>query len=395
MLLVVGVSRQRAVDRGVETIGKTLKPRFCGADFFSGLKSPETPTVIDQISTQMEGVMKNNWVSFQTVKAAVSMEMVLARYGVTLRRLSASSLRGECPFPSHSSEVSIQSFAVQTAKNIWSCHSASCTDGRGGKRGGSIIDFVAAMERCTIREAALKLQSWFPVSAASPCESANSPPKPTGRSENGDGHSSGEPVVLVNKPLRFTLQGIDWSHPYLAERGLTKETAFHFGVGGFSGKGSMSGRIVIPIHNGQGELVAYAGRAVDGEKPRYKFPVNFKKSLELFNLHRAIAASNGPLRSVILVEGFFDVMNLYQAGYRRVVALMGSSLSEAQEQLLIAHFESVIVLLDGDKAGRRAADECLLRLGKRVRASAIPLLDGCQPDQLPTEDIQRLLKLFT
>jgi len=339
--------------------------------------------------------MKNNWVSFEAVKAAVSMEMVLARYGVTLRRLSATSLRGDCPLPSHSSPVSIQSFAVQTAKSIWSCRSASCIDGRGGTRGGSVIDFVAAMEGCTIRESALKLQSWFHISAASPCESANSPPKPAGPSNNGNGHRSGESVVLANKPLRFVLQGIDWSHPYLVRRDITTETAFHFGVGGFSGKGSMSGRVVIPIHNGQGELVAYAGRAIEGEKPKYKFPAKFKKSMELFNLHQAIAASNGPLRSVILVEGFFDTMKLYQAGYRRVVAMMGSSLSEAQEELLTLHFESVIVMLDGDEAGQEASKDCLLRLGRRMPIRAIALPEGCQPDQLPTEEIQNLLKLLT
>jgi hypothetical protein len=342
----------------------------------------------------MEITMKNNWVSFQTVKATVSMEMVLTRYGVTLRRLSATSLRGECPLPSHSSKVSIQSFAVQTVKNIWSCRSASCIDLR-GNRGGSIIDFVAAMERCTIREAALKLQDWFQISAASPGESANSPPKPTNRSENGNGNRSGESVALVNKPLWFVLRDIDWSHPYLVERGITQNTAFHFGVGGFSGKGSMSGRVVIPIHNERGELVAYAGRTVDGEKPKYKFPANFKKSLELFNLHRAIAASNGPLRSVLLVEGFFDTMKLFQAGYRRVVALMGSSLSVAQEELLTIHFESLIVMLDGDKAGQGASEDCLRRLGSRMPTRAISISEGRQPDQLPAEKLQNLLRLLT
>jgi len=336
--------------------------------------------------------MNNNWVSFQTVKEAVSMEMVLARYGVTLRRLSATSLRGDCPLPSHSSPVSIQSFAVQTAKNTWYCHSASCNDARGGKRGGSIIDFVAAMEGCTIREAALKLQSWFTINSASPSESVSFPPKPAGRSEDGNGDKSDESVVLVNKPLRFALEGIDWSHPYLTERGIARETAFHFGVGGFSGKGSMTGRVVIPIQNERGELVAYAGRAIGGEKPKYKLPANFKKSLELFNLHRAIEAASDPLRSVILVEGFFDVMKIYQAAYRRVVAMMGSSLSPAQEELLIKHFESVIVMLDGDRAGRRASDDCLLRLGKRMSGRVISLPDGYQPDQLSTTDIQEMLK---
>jgi hypothetical protein len=343
----------------------------------------------------MEVTMKNNWVSFQTVKEAVSMETVLARYNVSLRRLSATSLRGDCPLPSHSSKVSIQSFAVQTAKNLWSCRSASCIDGRGGRQGGSIIDFVAAMEGCTVREAAMKLQSWFHLSAASPCESANTPPKPTARSEVGNGDRSGESVVLANKPLRFFLRDIDWSHPYLAARGVTRETAFSFGVGGFSGKGCMSGRVVIPIHNEQGDLVAYAGRAVAGEEPKYKLPANFRKSLELFNLHRAIEASDGPLQSVIVVEGFFDAMRVYEAGYRRVVALMGSSLSEAQEQLLTLHFASVIVMLDGDEAGRRASEKCVVRLGRRMWVRAISLPDGCQPDQLSPENIQELLKLLT
>jgi len=339
--------------------------------------------------------MNSNWVSFQTVKESVSMERVLARYGVTLRRLSATSLRGNCPLPSHSSEVSIQSFAVQTAKNIWSCRSASCTDRRGGKCGGSIIDFVAAMESCTIREAALKLQDWFLISVATRSESVKSTSKPVGEGVGGNGDRSDESVVLVNKPLKFALDRIDWSHPYLTERGIAKETAFHFGIGNFAGKGSMNGRIVIPIHNEKGVLVSYSGRAVNGEKPRYKLPANFKKSLELFNLHRAIEASNGPLQSVILVEGFFDVMKIYQAAYRRVVAMMGSSLSPAQEELLIKHFESVIVMLDGDAAGRRATDDCLLRLGKRMPTRVISLADGCQPDQLSTTQIQELLKHLT
>lgn len=100
------------------------------------------------------------------------------------------------------------------------------------------------------------------------------------------------------------------------------------------------------------------------------------------------------MRSVLLVEGFFDTMKLYQAGYRRVVALMGSSLSQAQEDLLIKHFESVIVMLDGDDAGRKASDQCLTRLGKRACVRVISLPENCQPDQLSTEDLQNLLKLL-
>jgi hypothetical protein len=55
---------------------------------------------------------------------------------------------------------------------------------------------------------------------------------------------------------------VDSSHPYISERGISKETAENFGVGFFSGKGSMNGPIVIPIHNQRGELVANTGRAI-------------------------------------------------------------------------------------------------------------------------------------
>src|SRR6202020_544957 len=144
---------------------------------------------------------------------------------------------------------------------------------------------------------------------------------------------------LVNKPLNFQLRSIEHTHPYLAARGITKETAEQFGVGFFSGKGSMSGRIVFPIHNEQGELVAYAGRAIDDSEPRYKLPAGFHKSVELFNLHRAIGES-GTTGHVVVVEGFFDGMKVSQAGLP-CVGLMGSSLSEAQEVLLARHFKNV------------------------------------------------------
>lgn len=57
---------------------------------------------------------------------------------------------------------------------------------------------------------------------------------------------------------------------HLTQRGIDKETAEYFGVGFFSSKGSMAGRIVIPIENEGGELVAYAGRSIDGSEPKYR-----------------------------------------------------------------------------------------------------------------------------
>jgi DNA primase len=312
--------------------------------------------------------MQDNWVDFKAVKAAISMEQILGRYQVNWLRKKDEELRGRCPI--HQGEGQ-SSFHVNLAKNAFHCFSC--------KAHGNVLDFVAAMEKCSVRDAALKLAEWFAIRPGeSPAPKAATPENPVGDS-----------ALVANKPLNFQLKSVDSAHPYISSRGITKETAEAFGVGFFSGRGSMSGRVVIPIHNERGELVAYAGRAIDDSEPRYRLPAGFHKSAELFNLHRAIGESGGSGR-VILVEGFFDCMKVSQAGFPNVVALMGSSLSEAQEKLLACHFKSACLMLDGDEAGRYATDDCLVRLGRRMWIWAAVLPGGKQPDQMSDEELRRL-----
>jgi DNA primase len=193
---------------------------------------------------------------------------------------------------------------------------------------------------------------------------------------NGGGESE------LNKPLTFNLQNIDHAHPYLNERGVGAEIAQKFGIGFFSGKGSMHDRIVIPIHNSNGELVAYAGRSIDGSEPRYKFPTGFHKSLELYNLHRVKDEL-----SVVLVEGFFDCMKVTQAGFPSI-ALMGSTMSNAQEELIRQHFAHVVVMLDGDEAGRGASEGIADRLRRLVyQVDVVELSVGSQPDLLSLDEL--------
>ena len=81
---------------------------------------------------------------------------------------------------------------------------------------------------------------------------------------------------------------------------------------------------------------------------KYKFPKGFRKELVLYNLHRA--AVTGKERGLILVEGFFAVLALYQAGFDNVVAAMGCELSGHQVELLTA-FPEIVLLFDGDEPG--------------------------------------------
>ena len=121
----------------------------------------------------------------------------------------------------------------------------------------------------------------------------------------------------------------------------------------YHGNGFLAGRCVIPIRDEKSQLVAYAGRAVNGEEPKYRFPAGFRKSQVLFNLDRAMPTGG---RNVIVVEGFFDALKVHQAGHPAVVALMGASFSQRQSELLLSHFASVTLMLDGDEPGRRAAE---------------------------------------
>lgn len=318
--------------------------------------------------------MVTTWVDFKQLKADVAIEEVVTQYGVSLRRVGGTELRGRCPLPTHTSSRSRDSFAVNIARNVWSCRSLSCMQARGGRPGGNLLDFVALMERCSIREAALRLQHW---SGAAPTRFI------VPRASRPD------PVASDNPPLRFALQYVDSTHPYLRSRGLTSQSIRTFGLGLYTGTGLLRGRVVIPIHNAAGELIAYAGRAIDGQAPKYRFPAGFRKSLVLFNLHRAIASQ---ARTVVVVEGFFDAIAVQQAGFPAVVALMGSTISRRQADLLSAHADRVVLMLDGDEAGHLGTATVAHALGDRLPLSSIVLGHACQPDQLTAREIQQLLR---
>lgn len=237
------------------------------------------------------------------------------------------------------------------------------------------MELVARLERCTVRQAALQLQEWFPNAEV-----------------HGDQAIQRELVTkgnrVVNRPLNFTLRGVDYRHTYLLDRGIEERTAMEFGVGYYGGCGMMSGRVVIPIHDEFGRLVAYAGRSVDGGQPRYRFPSGFGKSQVLFNFHRAAATESD---TVVVVEGFFACLRVSQAGFASVVALMGTELYEAPARLLQSRFARVRLMLDGDAAGRKAQVRVADGLKDQCAVRVVELTDGAQPDHLPNRELHKLI----
>jgi len=326
-------------------------------------------------------------VDFKAVKAAITLGQLVAHYGLQDRlKRSGDNLGGPCPI--HKGGNPTQ-FRINLSKNIWNCF-GDC------KRGGNTLDFIALMEKVSIHAAALKAIEWFHLDAAGQEPAKARPPeaRQASRAREGADHSPGEPAE-GNKPLKFRLDKLRADHPYLAERGLTPGTIVDFGLG-FCAKGLLAGRVAIPIHNPKGELVAYAGRhpgEPPGDTPKYKLPQGFQKSLELFNIDRAL--QEPPDRPWVVVEGFFGCMALHQLGCRKVVALMGSTLSAAQEQLLRTHTgrsSRAILLLDEDEAGRAGRGEIAARLSRFLFVKVHTLgEEGRQPDSMTPEEVALLL----
>ena len=319
--------------------------------------------------------MNNKFVGFAALKAAVTIEQVLERYGLlTSLRRSGDSLSGPCPL--HGGHNATQ-FRVSLSKNCFNCF-GDC------HRGGSIVDFVSLKERVGIRDAALLLQDWFHVQPNRSNVQQRPPANGESRAEPGE-----------NQPLGFTLDDLDWKHPYLKERGLNDESMRVFRLG-YCRHGLLAGRIAIPIHNAHGELIAYCGRwpgEPPAPEPKYKLPRGFRKSLELFNLHRAKEAdARLPL---VVVDGFFDCIKVRQAGHRRVVSLMGSTLSAAQQELIertVGPGGRVVILFDEDDAWRKCRAEARERLSELLEVRVVRFgLEGQQPDNIVPE---RLLELI-
>jgi DNA primase len=295
----------------------------------------------------------SRFVDFRAVKSAVGMLQVLERYGLAERLTrEGESLSGPCPIKG--GEGAPQ-FRADLERNCWGC-SSPC------RCGGSVLDFVARMERKEPAEAANLLVEWFGLDVASlnagqgaadapqaglqgigkkaPVPAEGTAPRPAG---------TGRP----NRALGFRLE-LDPSHPYLAERGLAPETVAEFDLG-YCARGLMGGRIAVPIHGAGGELVGYAGRW-PGEppegSPRWLLPRGFDPSSEVFSLRRALAEPAGP--PLVLVAGLFDAMAVWQLGHRRVAALMGPSMSPAQAALVAGRAGAggaVVLVAEGQRGG--------------------------------------------
>ena len=146
---------------------------------------------------------------------------------------------------------------------------------------------------------------------------------------------------------------------------------------------------MFPIHDHNGNLIAFGGRSMNGENPKYinsSDTLLFKKRNTLYNMHRAKKYIRKHKLPLILVEGYIDVISMYHIGMYGAVAPLGTSLSEDQLKLMWKFTDEPIICMDGDNAGYKSAVRTLnialpiLTPGKSLKFVFLP--DGQDPDNM-------------
>lgn len=142
-------------------------------------------------------------------------------------------------------------------------------------------------------------------------------------------------------------------------------------------------KVMYPVIDIRGNVVAFGGRVLDDSKPKYintSDTLVYKKSNELFALN---FAKNGNNRKLILCEGYMDVIALHQAGYENAVAGLGTALTPEQVSLISRYADEVALCYDSDEAGQKAVRAAMTLFSKTgVKVKVIRLEGGKDPDEI-------------
>lgn len=179
---------------------------------------------------------------------------------------------------------------------------------------------------------------------------------------------------------------------YLAGKGYSKQNLIDSGVltEGKNGRlvDSQGGRLIFPIINALDEVVAFGGRLLEkADFAKYKNTKEtmlFNKSKTLYNINLLKKLKREQsIKDVIVVEGYMDTISLYQAGFKNVVASMGTSLTKDQARLVKRYTENVLISYDGDFAGQKADLRGLEILkSENLTVKVVPMPEGLDPDDV-------------
>lgn len=334
----------------------------------------------------------------EQLRANTDIESVISPY-VNLRR-RGKNLVGLCPF--HNEKT--PSFTVYPENGSFYCFGCGV--------GGDVITFVRRMENLDYMEAVKQLADRAGMALPEDGYDDTLAKKRTS-------------VLAANRAAAkffhsqlFTDRGRHALN-YFLDRGLTMETIRHFGLGfapddwralknhlneqGFddillesanllrrsdkNGKVSyydnFRNRVMFPIIDPRGNVIAFGGRVLDDSKPKYintSDTLVYKKSNGVFALNFAKNGNDGKL---IIAEGYMDVIALHQAGFTNAVACLGTALTKEQANLLSRYADEIILSYDADEAGQKATARALGIFGTTgMEIKVLRLTGGKDPDEI-------------
>jgi DNA primase len=347
--------------------------------------------------------------SKERVRDAVDM-IALVSTRTELRRAGVNSYFGRCPF--HDERTG--SFHVRPEEKHYHCF--------GCQESGDPFDFVMAIEGLDFRGALEALAERFGVTL----EVEDEDPLARARRERRERlHSLLDRAAAYYARYLWESSEAAPARVYLAERGLADETLRRYRVGyapsawdkmlmgsrqaGFSeeelvatglaqrstrGRSGLydrfRGRIMFPLADARGRVVGFGARAMrDNQRPKYLNTSEgevFHKGSQLFGIDvaRRAAARAG---SIVLAEGYTDVLALHQAGVANAVGIMGTSLTEEQARELERTARTLVLALDSDRAGQDAMLRAArIATGRRLELRVVPLPEGADPADLIQRD---------
>ena len=182
------------------------------------------------------------------------------------------------------------------------------------------------------------------------------------------------------RALLTHMRGLGYSYEELYEANLANRSDKD---GKISYYDSFRNRVMVPIIDVRGNVVAFGGRVLDDSKPKYintSDTLVYKKSLGVFGLN---FAKNSPEKTLILVEGYMDAISLHEAGFTNAIACLGTALTSEMAHLLSRYAEEIILSYDADEAGQKATERAIGILGSiGMKMRVIHLSGGKDPDEI-------------
>lgn len=174
---------------------------------------------------------------------------------------------------------------------------------------------------------------------------------------------------------------------HLKSKGFTLSEMVEAGLARKSSKGSyydyFRNRVMTPIIDVRGNVIAFGGRVLDDSKPKYintNDTLAYKKTNEVFGLN---FAKDGGKNSIILCEGYMDVISMHQAGFTNAVAGCGTALTSEQVRLICRYAKEVILAYDADEAGQKALTKAIQMFKQTDIKIKVPVLQyGKDPDEI-------------